>query len=333
MDEDRTRAERPPGGRRRFGRWCAGVLLTPVTVVLVCRACGVDGVTPVPQLLAFLPWSLVPAALALVLSAGSRWPVGCAWGVLAVVVTGLFLRPYGAGAPPAADPAGTRLRVLTANVEFGGATASLLKLLRSERPDLVSVQECAPAVCGAALDRAEVRAAYPYRRITGGGRAQASAILSRYPLERDGEVPGTLAMPRTVVRIGAARLRFQVAHPMPPVPGGVAVWRRELGRLRTMAAGRGTVPTVIAGDFNASRDHAAFRAVLDTGVRDCAAVLGAARTPTWPARWARVGVQIDHVLVSAALVPRAARFRDLAGSDHRAVVVDTVLLRHAAGGS
>ncbi|MBB5121313.1 endonuclease/exonuclease/phosphatase family protein [Streptomyces eurocidicus] len=334
MSELRSAGERhgraAPLSRRGLARGCAGLLLTVVSVPLACRALDTDGVTPVPQLLAFLPWLTAPLTVALLLAAGSRWVPGCAWGLLALAVTGWFLRPYEAGAARPAGPVTARLRVLSANLEFGGATPGLLAALRRERPDLVSVQECAPATCGAALGGAEVRAAYPYRLVVGGGAAEGSAILSRYPLEPDGAVPGTLAMPRAVVRVAGVPLRFQVAHPMPPEPGGLAVWREELGRLREVAAGRGDTAMVLAGDFNASQDHAAFRALLDTGVRDSAAALGLGRTPSWPRPVApRLGVQIDHVLVSSALEPRAARFLDLPDTDHRALVVDVAL--HGGG--
>ncbi|MEV4926084.1 endonuclease/exonuclease/phosphatase family protein [Streptomyces roseoverticillatus] len=316
----------PPRVRRKAARWAAGLLLALVSGPLLCRACDVDGVTPVPQLLAFLPWLLAPAGAALVLAAGTRWAAGCAWGLAAVLGTLHFLSPYEAGGAAASGPEVARLRILTANLEFGGATPALLNALRRERPDLVSVQECSPEECAPALNSAEVRAAFPYRIVVGGGKAQGSALLSRFPLEPDGSVRGTLAMPRARVRVAGTRLLFQVVHPMPPVAGGVELWRTELGRVRAMAAARGEAPTVIAGDFNASQDHAAFRAVLDTGVRDGAALLGRSRTPTWPSLTAPpLGAQIDHVLLSPALEPRHARFLDLAGTDHRGLVVDAVL--------
>ncbi|MET9415416.1 endonuclease/exonuclease/phosphatase family protein [Streptomyces klenkii] len=316
----------PPRVRRKAARWGAGLLLALVSAPLLCRACDVDGVTPMPQLLAFLPWLLAPAGAALVLAAGTRWVVGCAWGLLAVLGTLCFLPPYEAGGAAASGPEVARLRILTANLEFGGATPGLLEALRREHPDLVSVQECSPEECAPALESARLRAAYPYRIVVGGGRAQGSALLSRFPLEPDGSVRGTLAMPRALVRVAGTRLLFQVAHPMPPVAGGVELWRTELGRVRAMAAARGEAPTVIAGDFNASQDHAAFRAVLDTGVRDSAAAVGRSRTPTWPSLTAPpLGAQIDHVLLSPSLEPRSARFLDLTGTDHRGLVVDAVL--------
>ncbi|MEU4200000.1 endonuclease/exonuclease/phosphatase family protein [Streptomyces sp. NPDC026294] len=315
--------------RRRAATAVAGALLLTATVPLVFRAAGSDGVTPVPQLLAFLPWLLVPAALALALSLAARWRPGLFWAAAVLLGLTAFVRPYGDDAPaPRGEPL-ARLRVLTANLEFGRATDGLLATLRRESPDLVAVQECDPERCAAALDSPAVRAAYPFRLLAGHGASEGSAVLSRYPLRTDGAVAGELAMPRASVTVRGHRLRFQVAHPMPPLPASLATWRTELGRLRDLAATRGREPLVIAGDFNSSQDHAAFRAVLDTGLHDSAERTGSPRTPTWPARTTPVlGAQIDHVLVSGALRPRAARFLDLPDTDHRALAVDLEL--HAA---
>ena len=114
---------------------------------------------------------------------------------------------------------------------------------------------------------------------------------------------------------------------MPSLPGQVGLWHRELGRLRDAAAAART-PMVLAGDFNASQDHAAFRRVLDAGMRDAARLAGHARTPSWPARTAPTfGAQIDHVLVSRDFSASSARFLDLADTDHRALLVDVTLHR------
>ncbi|WP_438491402.1 endonuclease/exonuclease/phosphatase family protein [Streptomyces asiaticus] len=323
-----ARLLRLPGGRaRRWAAWCAMPPLAVVSVVVLCRAMDTDGITPIPQLLAFLPWLLVPAALGLLLSTAARWPLGCGWALAAAAATGWFIQPYDGGSPPSdAEPHGpvlARLRVMTANLEFGQAREGLLSALRRERPDLVAVQEC-DTRCAAALDSTAVRRAYPYRSVALGDSAAAgSAILSRHPLTRAEGVRGTLRMPGAVVRVAGQRLRMQVAHPMPPMPGQVDLWRTELGRLRAYADGRGEEPTLIAGDFNATQDHAAFRAVLDTGLRDSARAAGVPRTPSWPSATAPLlGAQIDHVLVSRALRPRAARFLELPHTDHRALLVE-----------
>jgi endonuclease/exonuclease/phosphatase (EEP) superfamily protein YafD len=114
---------------------------------------------------------------------------------------------------------------------------------------------------------------------------------------------------------------------MPPLPSSLATWRSELGTLRDFAAGvRGGGPTILAGDFNASQDHAAFRRILDTGLHDGARLAGAARAPSWPSRTTPTfGAQIDHVLVSPDFTARDARFLTLAHTDHRALRIDLTL--------
>ncbi len=79
----------------------------------------------------------------------------------------------------------------------------------------------------------------------------------------------------------------------------------------------------MAGDFNASQDHAAFRAVLDAGaLHDSARLAGSSRTYSWPAdRATPLRTQIDHVLVSEEFSVRSARFLRLAATDHRALLV------------
>jgi endonuclease/exonuclease/phosphatase (EEP) superfamily protein YafD len=321
--------DRPAARRagRRSGAWCAALLFAGVSVVVGCRAADTDGVTPVPQLLAFLPWLLVPAGAGLLLSLLARWWTGAVWGVALLGLLAWFIEPYGTTDEPAGPPV-AELRVLTSNVEFGQGTGELIAAVRREQPDLVFVQEC-EYTCDAALRR-DLAADYPHRQAVEGGGSEGSVILSAFPLRATPGVPGTMGMPGAVADVRGHAVRLQLAHPMPPLPDQVGLWREELDALRDAAAEDTGTPTVLAGDFNASQDHAAFRRLLDTGLRDAARLAGADRTVTWPARTAPAfGVQIDHVLVSEEFAAHRARFLDLAHTDHRSLVVDLTL--HGAG--
>ncbi|MEU6288521.1 endonuclease/exonuclease/phosphatase family protein [Streptomyces sp. NPDC046988] len=322
-------SDRPAGRRagRRFGAWCAALLFALVSVVVGCRVANTDGVTPVPQLLAFLPWLLVPTGAGLLLTLLARWWTGAVWGVALLGLLAWFIEPYGKSVDPAGPPL-AELRVLTSNVEFGQGTGALVAAVREEKPDLVFVQEC-EYTCDAALRR-DLAADYPHRQAVEGGGSEGSVILSTYPLKATAGVPATMGMPGAVADVRGHAVRLQLAHPMPPLPDQVGLWRDELDALRDAVAGDGAVPTVVAGDFNASQDHAAFRRILDTGLRDAARLAGADRKASWPARTAPAfGAQIDHVLVSEDFAARGARFLDLADTDHRALVVDLTL--HGAG--
>ncbi|MEU9184782.1 endonuclease/exonuclease/phosphatase family protein [Streptomyces sp. NPDC048484] len=344
-------------GGTRAGAWFAALLLLGVSVVLGCRIADTDAVTPVPQLLAFLPWLAAPTGVALLLAALSRWRTGLVWGVVALGVIAWYIEPYGktmeAGGVPVAE-----VRVLTSNVEFGQGTDALIEAVTEQRPDFVFVQEC-DSTCEKELDQAlgksgkdgkgekggkdekgsgseeagksgESResgeSVYPYRQAVEGTGSEGSVILSRHPLKPAKGIPATMGMPGAVADVDGHEIRLQLAHPMPPLPSHLGAWRKELSALRDYAAANIDRPTVVAGDFNASQDHAAFRRILDTGFMDGARLTGDARTPSWPSLTTpALGAQIDHVLVSRGFTANRTRFLDLGNTDHRALVVDLTL--------
>lgn len=321
--------------------WSAALLFLGVSAVVGCRVADTDGITPVPQLLAFLPWLLVPTGFGLLLALFSRWWAGVVWAVALLGLLAWFIEPYGKTGEPGGPPLAS-FRVLTSNVEFGHATDALVDAVRREKPDLVFVQEC-EYTCDATL-REALGTDYPHRAAQVAAGSAGSVVLSRSPLTSADGVPGTMEMPGAVADVRGHAVRLQLAHPMPPLPGRTDQWREELGELRDFAAenagttensesprnsensGDTRTPLILAGDFNASQDHAAFRRILDTGLRDATRLTGHDRTPSWPARTApTLGVQIDHVLLSADFSARAARFLDLPGTDHRALLTDVTL--------
>ncbi|GGY42821.1 endonuclease/exonuclease/phosphatase family protein [Streptomyces omiyaensis] len=312
-----------PRRRTRALVWAAGLLLALPAVLAGCRALDTDGVTPLPQLLSFLPWATAPAGLGLLLAAASRRRVPAYLAVLVLLATVWASLPY---TPLPAVTHGTpvaRIRVIAANVEFGQATAALIDLARRERPQLLYVSECDPA-CGRALTAA-LSGTLPHRVSVDAAGSAGSVLLSAYPLRDRSVVPSTMGMPGATATVAGRPVRLQLAHPMPPLPGQVALWKRELGRLRDTVAARPAGGTLlVAGDFNASQDHAALRSLAAAGpLLDAARVTGASRTPTWPAEGPLPPyVQIDHVLTTPDLAAVATRFPALAGSDHRAVLAD-----------
>ncbi|MGW1894490.1 endonuclease/exonuclease/phosphatase family protein [Streptomyces sp. NPDC002004] len=306
------------------GRWTAGTVFAGVTLVVGCRAANTDGITPITQVLAFLPWLTAPTIGALLIAAVSRWRTGLVWGLAALAALAWYGEPYGRVADPHGTPV-AELRVLASNVQFGRGAPALATAVRRDRPDLVFVEECDPA-CAALLQDRLPADTYRYRSTVDRPGSGGSVILSRYRLTPTAGVPGTMGMPGAVADVAGHPVRLQLAHPMPPLPRQVSLWRSELGGLRRFADGDGDRPTILAGDFNASQDHAAFRRILDTGLHDGARLAGSPRTPSWPSNApSPLGTQIDHVLVSRVFSARAVRFLQLTDTDHRAVLVDLTL--------
>ncbi|MFG3286887.1 endonuclease/exonuclease/phosphatase family protein [Streptomyces sp. NPDC048111] len=327
-----TVPESATGGRRHRHPWRAvsaltgALLLAGVSAVVGCRVADADGVTPVPQALAFLPWLLVPGGAGLALAALGRWRTGMVWGVAVLAVTGWYTQPYGDATTRPRGAVLAEFTVLTSNTEFGWATDDLIATVRREQPDLVFVQECSLRCADALADRVP-KADYPYRDVVREDGSAGSAILSRFPLRPGQRIPSVMAMPGAVVTIGGRDVRVQLAHPSPPLPGDDGKWHQEMGRVREFAKSAKGMPVILAGDFNASQDHALFRSVLDAGaLHDSARLTGHARTWSWPAdRTTPLRTQIDHVLVSGDFKATSSRFLTLRGTDHRALLVGLTL--------
>ena len=88
---------------------------------------------------------------------------------------------------------------------------------------------------------------------------------------------------------------------------------------------------ILAGDFNATLDHAELRRLLGTGYVDAAARVGAGLTPTWPYFGRRSTVTpkvtLDHVLADGRIGVRDFTVYPIPSTDHRAIVAELTLPR------
>ena len=82
---------------------------------------------------------------------------------------------------------------------------------------------------------------------------------------------------------------------------------------------------MLAGDFNATLDHAAFRDVLRLGYADAAQEAGNALTPTWGPPGKVALLTLDHVLVDRSCAGLECSVHKIPGSDHRAVYAEIQL--------
>ncbi|MFG1945802.1 endonuclease/exonuclease/phosphatase family protein [Nonomuraea sp. NPDC048826] len=290
------------GTAMRLGGLEAGVLLVP--------------------LVSFTPYYGLAAlpALAFAVRSGSRAAVAV---LLAVCVCLAWLVVPRAVAGEAPD-GGRPLRLLTANLNGGRGDAQVVvDLVRKLDVDVFSVQE----LTWAARDRltaAGLRELLPYEVSQPMSRGpEGSGIFARHPLrERSGLFrPVGHHMPVARVALpGGAPVEVVVVHPVAPVPPTVDEWEAGIATLPPAPADG--PPRVLAGDFNATLDHAVFRRLLDTGYTDAAAATGRGLTPTWPMRLLPPLVSIDHVLTDARAWAVATQIHDIPGSDHRALFAD-----------
>jgi endonuclease/exonuclease/phosphatase (EEP) superfamily protein YafD len=227
---------------------------------------------------------------------------------------------------------GPVLRVITANLMHGQADMDeLVSLVRRTGTDVLFLQELTEtAVIG--LKQAGLTDLLPHEIIdVRGASAYGSGIYARYPLGNGLTIkPIPVAQPTARLQLpGGQRADLICVHPHPPKPmwsrRNVARSREELTVLPPPADPGAEPPRVLAGDFNATADHAYFRDLLAQGHVDAAIQMGKGLVATW-APWGPYGgpgmLTLDHVLIDPRCTVLAAAVHRLPGSDHKAVYAE-----------
>ncbi|WP_320065138.1 endonuclease/exonuclease/phosphatase family protein [Micromonospora sp. RTGN7] len=282
---------------------------------------------PLVQAVAFTPyvaaWTPVPLLLALALR--RRWPAVVAALAAAALVGVVAPRALPGGQPAAHGP---ELRLLTANLLAGAADArTLVDLVRAHRVDVLTVQEFTPDTA-TELDRLGLATLLPHRQLNPQVGTVGSGLYARFPITGGGirqnrggwgfsQAYGTVTPP------GAPPVRIESAHPAAPYAvDQVEFWRTDLEAQPAATPQAGL--SILAGDFNATLDHAPLRALLATGYVDAADAAGDGLTGTWgPYDGDPIPpVTIDHVLVDRRVAVRSVAVRPVPGSDHRAVLAE-----------
>jgi endonuclease/exonuclease/phosphatase (EEP) superfamily protein YafD len=308
-------------------RWGLAGALVAWTLI---RAFGLERGWPLVPLMAFTPHLAVLALLGVVAAAWRRWWAGALVGVVCAAVLIALLVPRAVADRPPPGATGVRLRVLSANVAGNPAAArAVLRQLRGWRPDIVSFLELPPQAV-AAYDAAGIRSPLPHRVLRPLPGFTGTGLYSRLPLQRLPPPPGTL-FGIAAARVGlprAAPLEVLSVHvPAPTSPGPTGHWRHDMRALP--GAGAAGPVRVLAGDFNATLDHAELRRVMDRGYRDAAERAGVALRPTWPAGRTLLPtlVTIDHVLADRRIRVLSARSVPISGSDHRGILAELLVPR------
>jgi endonuclease/exonuclease/phosphatase (EEP) superfamily protein YafD len=308
----------------RAVRWgLAGVLVAWTFL----RLLGLDLGWPVVPLLAFTPWVAALALVGAVAAAlfGRKLFALLVAACALLLIVALAPRVVPNRAP--ADAKGVRLRVLAANVAGNEREGpAIVSLARRLRVDVLAVAELTPEVANAYAD-AGIAKLLPYWALNPQPAFFGSGLYGRRQLREAPAPAGTryglsaaAASPR-----GAAPFEVLAIHvPAPTSPADTADWRRDLRKLP--GSGEGGL-RILAGDFNATLDHAEFRRLLGRGYRDAAEQAGVGLQMTWPddASLLPAMVAIDHVLIDRRIRVASARTVTIPGSDHRGVLTELVL--------
>jgi endonuclease/exonuclease/phosphatase (EEP) superfamily protein YafD len=287
------------------------------------RWLGLESGYPLVPLAAFTPYVALIAVPAAVGLAMLRQRAAAALAALAAVALLAAVLPRALAETTGGGPA---LRVLTANMRLGEADArALSELVRSERVDVLAVQELTPPLV-ARLREAGLESQLPHSLLAPAPQSAGGGIWTRRPHRPVGAAPSSLAEALPAVRLrgpGDAQAIVYDVHPPPPT-GAAATREWEADLASIPSAGSGPL-RIVAGDFNATLDHDAFRDVVDRGYADAGDRAGVGLQPTWPnGRLFPPQVTIDHVLVDERAGIGGADVFELPGSDHRAVLAEVL---------
>jgi endonuclease/exonuclease/phosphatase (EEP) superfamily protein YafD len=325
-DYEDYEAEETPRRRRLGGRTVTFLLLIfalAFLAIAVQRVFGIDGNRYTVPALALTPYIAAAGGLLFLIAfLLRRRVIAIAVLVMAVSMGVLLLPRVQSNDQPVVH--GVHVRVLAANLNNGNVDAATIgKLLLDNKVDLAVLPELSRAETPG-LEEPAIYEALPYRVLDPGavGGGGGSGILSRFPLRQTALVDALeLSMPSAVVDLpGRDDIEIVAAHVQSALHGSTDVWRRDLGRLPPTLPAR---VRVLAGDFNATWDHATFRHLLDSGYLDAAEQTGNGLVPTW-ADWGPP-LTIDHVLFDRRCAVREYQVLSLPGSDHKAILADLQL--------
>jgi endonuclease/exonuclease/phosphatase (EEP) superfamily protein YafD len=292
------------------------------------RVFGLDLGHPLVAAMSFTPYVAATAPLPLLVAIALRQWAVAGLAAAALIAFAVVILPRAVDGPHHASDAdgGPTLVVMTANLQYGrGDAATIMRLVRENRVDVLSLQELTPEAVQR-LSAAGARERFPGFRIDPRPGASGSGLLVDRPARPAGprDVTGA-AQPELEFTVpGWGPLRVKTAHPPPPISGeAVRRWRHELGEMPS--AMQDGVPHLLAGDFNGTLDHHEVRRLIGRGYFDAAGATGDGLHATWPVGRRRPGLVLDHVLLPDELRVRRVSIHEVAGSDHRAVIAEVVL--------
>ena len=296
----------------------AGLLAPPLLALLPAESAG--GIAWILDLGAHWQWVFAPG---LALAAGVAMFADPRW---ALLLPALAL-PWLSASPslPAAAAGTATFGIASANVHMDNQDVRpLAQWLAHEQPDVVVVLEVSPAYAKGlhTLD------AYPHRHIVAQDDPFGIAVVSRHPLLRAATVRDAegIAHIEALISWQGRQVAVIAVHPMPPISSRYAAVRNAKLAAWARAAAASGLPTLVAGDLNATPWSIAFNGLDGLGLRRVTGV-----APTWPAALRGVaGIPIDHVLANPHwLRISSARGPDL-GSDHLPVLARLCLADQAA---
>ncbi len=294
-------------------------ILAAAAALLYLRWQDVDRVYMIAAvaLTPFLGFALAPAAVIAWFSKSRILRI------FAAAVVGFYLftvSPFDAVIGCGPDRSPDAVTVMTANVLADGSDpAPLASQVRSFNPDILFLQEANSDFLSRFETSPELEP-WGYRSHREPDASRGVVVWSKWPLaDIEFASLGLYQSVTTTVALSDQQVDLIAVHVASPTdPDEILEWRSELSSLAALPAGG---PTLMAGDFNATEDHAPFRNLLAQGWTDVHDNKGCGLDQTWPTSTLPFPVmRLDHILVSEDIKVLSADVVSIPNSDHLAVV-------------
>lgn len=225
--------------------------------------------------------------------------------------------PWWSASPllPAGTAAAETFSFASANVHFDNADPRpLLAWVEAEQPDALVILEVSPRYAEAL---ATMRG-YPHRHVLAADSPFGIALYARHPLvqvKSSTDADGLSHIEAQMAWQGR-QVNLLAVHPMPPISIHFHAERNAKMTRWARAAGASRLPTLVAGDFNATPWSIAFNELHHLGLHRATGL-----APTWPAALQGLsGIPIDHVLASRHWRLVTSGRGPAVGSDHLPVI-------------
>lgn len=161
---------------------------------------------------------------------------------------------------------------------------------------------------------------YPHTALAPEADNFGIALYSKLPLLKHDVIGFGPDQPLSVhaeLEFDARRIAILGTHPLPPMRSPMARSRNEQLAAVTERAKSAGLPTIVAGDLNATPWCEGFRPLAAAGFVDTALGFGVQRT--WNAKLPGSWIPIDHVLATSEFTTLRRSVGPNCGSDHYAV--------------
>ena len=328
-------AHQPRWFRRRFVLGFGWLATAGLLFFTLLRWSGMESGWFLVVIVSFAPYVTILGVVGLGLLALMRhwWALGVSAVCVVLLAAMVVPRAISGDTPGSSSADGPSVRVMAANIAVGeGDERQVVEWVKEHDIEILTVQEMTDLSADRFIELG-IDDHLPHQVVETGWAAEGSAIYSRYPLERRGELEpdGIFHQPMAAVtHPDGHEVNVMSVHTAAPrFADRIPEWESDFAQFPSPSEDDFWL---LAGDFNATLDHRNMRELLDTGFADAASVTGDGWAATWYTEGRFAGgllspppITLDRVVVDErGAITEFAVLEDF-DSDHRPVIAEVRL--------